>query len=119
MQAAPYSGATLSMVQSEISFRAALSYIETYYLQLKATQVSIIHSLTNLQLTQTSSQDPTGPISPSCLTVSHMWGTNRTNNRVELGKLGCKDEESNVLLQMWNGKAFLYEGRRARQFSNI
>lgn len=104
------------MVQNEISFRAAQSYIETYYFQLKATRVSFIHSPTNLQTVQ----DLTRPVSPSCLTLPYTWTVNRTNKRkVESGKLGEKDEESNVLLQMRNGKAFLDEGRRARQFSNI
>lgn len=104
------------MAQNEISSRAAQSYIESYYFQLKATRVSFIHSPTHLQTTQ----DLTGPVSPSCLTAPYMWTVNRTNQgKVEPGKLRGKDEESNVLLQMRNEKAFLYDGRRARQFSNI
>lgn len=88
------------MVQSEISFGAAQSYLETYYLQLKATQVSFIPSLTNLQPRQASTQDLTGPIRPSWLTVPYMWTVNRANKRkVEPGKLRGQDEESNVLLQ--------------------
>lgn len=80
-----------TMVQNEISLRAAQSYIETYYLQLKATRVSFIHSLTHLQTTQ----NLTGPVSPSCLTAPHMWTVNGTNKRkVEPGKLRGKDKKA-------------------------
>lgn len=68
-------GVKASMAQNEISFRAAQSYIETYYLQLNAAQVSFIHSPTKLQTTQ----HLTGPFSPSCLTASYIWTVNRTN----------------------------------------
>lgn len=46
----------------KISSRAARSYIETYYLQPKATPVSFIPSLTHLQTTQ----DLTGPFLSDC-----------------------------------------------------
>lgn len=68
-------GLTASMAQNEISFRAAQSYTETYYFQLKAIRVSFIYSLTDLQTTQ----DLTGPVSPFCLTVAYMRTVNRTN----------------------------------------
>lgn len=55
----------------EISSGAAQSYIETYYLQLKATRVSFIRSLTHLQKRRRISPDPL----PVCLSPLYVdWG---------------------------------------------
>lgn len=102
----------------EISSGAAQSYIETYYLQLKATRVSFIHSLTHLQKRHRISPDPL----PVCLSPLYVDWKKRTNKRkAETGKLRGNGWGKAMRCSKWGaGKQFyLYEGRRPRQFPNI